>query len=268
MNFSRNLGLITKEQQAQISDASVLICGVGGMGGVCAEVLVRLGIGKLTIIDPDVFEATNFNRQLHSNQKTIGKYKVDVLKDEYLSINPELKVKSFREGVSMKNVDSLIEGISVVVNGMDQLAPSILIERKAREKGIPIVDAWLTPFASVFTMTPKDPHWEEFLGFPTAGKSLEEITPEDCKVALKKEVDYTFSHSTPFKYIDKALVQDVLDGKISRPSLAPVVWLSGVLMANEAFKLIVGYPPVGPAGVFYDQYVHQLIPGRLSARKP
>lgn len=218
-------------------------------------------------MDPDKFEDSNLNRQIHSNSTTIGKFKVDVLKEQFLLINPSLKADAIRDEVSLENAKTLLEGMHYVVNGMDQLYPSICLEREARRQHIPIVDAWLTPFASVFTMQENDPHWEDFLEFPTRGKKEKDITRGDCEASLKKEVAYTLSHSDPFRHISRETVDDVLSGKIKRPSLAPVVWLSGILMANEVFKMICGYAPVGPSGVFYDQYTHQLIPGRLSTKK-
>jgi tRNA threonylcarbamoyladenosine dehydratase len=265
MIFSRNLGLITAEQQSKLKSSSVLICGVGGMGGVCAEVLVRMGVGKIRLIDPDHFEESNFNRQIHSNRNTVGKFKVNVLEEQFRLVNPDLQIDVFPEKVSLENVKAILKDMHYVVNGMDELYPSICVEREARRLKIPIIDAWLTPFASVFTMKEDDPHWEEFLGFPTKNKKENEITEEDCKESLKKEVEYTLSHSNPFKYVDQQLVGEVLSGKKKRPSLAPVVWLSGVFMANEVFKMIAGYSPVGPAGIFYDQYTHQIIPGKLKS---
>ncbi len=262
MNFTRNIGLITKEQQAKIQGASVLVCGVGGMGGVCAEVLVRMGVGQLILVDSDVFEESNFNRQIHSNQNSLGRFKVEVLQEQFLLINPALKVQVYSEKVSQDNVSRILVGVQYVVNGMDQLYASICLERAARKCEIPIVDSWLTPFASVFTMKPEDPHWEVALDFPTQNKEVQDITVQDCEDSLRREVEYTLSHLNPYEYVKADLVQDVLSGKRVRPSLAPVVWLSGVLMANEVFKMIIGLESVGPEGVFYDQYTHQLVTGK------
>ncbi len=266
MDLSRNIGLITTKQQKRLLNASVLICGCGGMGGVCAEVLVRMGVNKLTLIDHDKFEASNSNRQIHCNRSTFGKYKADVLKNEFLKINPKAKITVYREPVSLQNVNKILKGIDIVVNGMDQMLPSICLEREARRRKISIVDAWITPFASVFSMKPNDPHWEEFLGFPTRFKRETQITKEDCREALRKEVAYTFSHFDPYSYISRALVKRIVEDKQKRPSLAPVVWLSGVLMANEVFKIVAGLPDVGPAGIFYDQYRHRLMSGKRGSK--
>ncbi|WP_417335024.1 HesA/MoeB/ThiF family protein [Halobacteriovorax marinus] len=265
--FSRNIGLITEEDQRNLHATHVLIAGSGGMGGVCAEVLVRMGAGELTLIDHDRYEETNFNRQIYSNKNTIGKFKVEVLKEEFLKINPNLKIRVFTEKVTLENINELLRGVNYVVNGMDEMYNSLILERTARRKDITIVDAWLTPYASVFVMTPDSPHWEDFLDLPTKGIPLEELTPEICNEAVDIEVDYTFSHFSPYEIIDRKLVKDIVYKREKRPSFAPVVWLSGVLMANEVFKLACNKSHTDYRGIFFDQYEMQLTQGAINKIK-
>lgn len=265
MIFSRNLGLISEEEQLKLHQKRVLVAGVGGMGGVAAEVLVRMGIGHLVLCDFDLYEDVNSNRQIHCHTENYGKYKVDVLKNEFLKINPQLKIEVYRDEVSLTNVDKILCGIDVVVNGMDKMKASLILERTARQKNIIIVDAWLTPYASVFVMDSSSPHWEEFLDLPTKNIPLDKLTDEICQLAVKKEVQFTLSHFSPFSIIKKEFVEDILNEKRPRPSMAPVVWLSGVLMANEVFKIALGIPHVGHKGIFYNQYDHQLMDGNIPA---
>ncbi|MDD4976980.1 MAG: ThiF family adenylyltransferase [Bacteriovorax sp.] len=267
MFYSRNIGLITEAEQKKICNGSILIAGVGGMGGVAAEVLVRMGLGKIKICDHDTFEESNFNRQLHSNTQTIGRAKVEVLKEELLKINPNLKIESYTEGVTKENIHQLLDDVQIVINGMDKMYYSLILERTAREKGLTIVDAWLTPYASVFVMTPNSPHWEEFMDLPTNGVPLDQITEELCRKAVEKEIEYTFSHFTPYQIIDRSLVNGIANDKRVRPSLAPVVWLSGILMANEAVKVLTGQPHTDHAGIFYNQYEHQTTKGNINIKK-
>ena len=261
--FTRNIGLISECDQEKISAGSVLVAGVGGMGGVCAEVLVRMGVSNLKIADHDHFEETNFNRQLHSNVETIGKNKAEVLKEAYLKINPSINITAFSEGVTRENVDELLEDVDIVVNGMDKMFYSLILERTARKKKITIVDAWLTPYASVFVMKPDSPHWEDFLDLPTKNIALDDLTEELCHLSVHKEIDYTFSHFSPYEIINREYVLDIAYERKKRPSLGPVVWLSGVMMANEVFKLLTGLTHCDHAGVFIDQYSYQLMPGKI-----
>lgn len=259
MRFSRNIGLITERQQRQLEDSTILVCGLGGMGGVCAEVLARMGVGNLILSDHDVFEETNVNRQLHANSESIGRNKAETVGEELRRINPEANIVVETRGVHEDTVNELLEPADVLVNGMDKMRSSLILERTAREKAKPIVDAWITPFASVFVIQPDSPHWEEYLDLPTLGVANEELTEELCREALRKEIQYTFSHGAPYEYIERELVEEVINDQTSRPSLAPVVWLSGVLMANEVFKMVAGYRPTDHIGVIYDQYEHQLL---------
>lgn len=257
--YERNLGLISQEQQEKLVSSNVLVAGCGGMGGVCAEVLVRMGVGAITLADHDYFEESNFNRQIHSNQETLNKNKAEVLAEQFLKINPELKIKVFNQGITISNINTVLEGVDVIVNGMDQLSASLILERTARKKNLTIVDAWITPYASVFVMTPNSPHWEDFLGLPTKNIEIDQITDELIELAIQKEAQFTLSKGQPFNYVKKEDVEKIIKKEMARPSLAPVVWLSGTLMANEVFKIIVGYQCLDHKGIFYDQYQHKFL---------
>jgi tRNA threonylcarbamoyladenosine dehydratase len=256
--FSRNLGLLTLEQQKRLYDAKVAVCGVGGMGGVAVEALARMGVQDLRIADHDTYDRSNTNRQLHCTEKTLGKKKTEVIATRLKQINPKIKVRSFT-AVKQSNVDAILKGVDIVINGMDNVRASILLERAARAQGKTIVDSWITPFASVFVMTPRSPHWETFLDFPTIGKKVEEITDADVRACLEKETRFTLSQFDALKYVSEKVVREVLAGSAPRPSLLPVVWLSGTLMANEAMKILTRQGRIASHwGVFYNQYAHEL----------
>ncbi len=160
--------------------------------------------------------------------------------------------------LSQDNVVEVLTGCDIVINGMDEIRPSIILERQARAMKKTIVDAWLTPYASVFVMKPDSPHWEDFLNFPTKGKKVEDITEEELRQCLRNEVKFTLTQFDTNSIISKQLIDDIITKKAIRPSLAPVVWISGTLMANEAMKIITGQGRLATHwGVFYNQYDHQ-----------
>lgn len=257
-DFSRNLGLLSVEQMAALRRSRVTVCGVGGMGGVAAESLVRMWVGSIVIVDHDRYEGTDVNRQLHCTRKTIGLPKVEVIRARLREINPDVEVITYG-GLHNGNVGDVAGMSGLLINGMDCLRASILLEREARRQSKTIIDAWLTPYASVFVITPESPHWEDFLGFPTAGKPVEEITASDIDECLRCEVAFTFRQFHPFKIVSRQLVEDVIRGTRPRPSLLPVVWISGVLMANEAMKILTGQGRVATHwGTFYNQYDHEI----------
>ena len=94
--FSRLESLIGKSNLSKIENTYILVIGLGGVGSYAAEALVRSGILNIIIVDYDVVDITNLNRQNIALHSTIGKYKVDVLKDRLLDINPNLNIKTYR----------------------------------------------------------------------------------------------------------------------------------------------------------------------------
>ena len=95
--FARTERLVGPEGMARLQAARVILCGVGGVGSGCAEALVRSGIGHLTLVDPDVVDVTNINRQLPATTQTVGLPKVEVLRDRLLEINPSASITALRE---------------------------------------------------------------------------------------------------------------------------------------------------------------------------
>ena len=102
--FSRNKGLISETEQEQLNQTTIALVGAGGDGGLLAERLIRFGIGKLILTDPESFEPANINRQFAANQKNIGKNKAEAVADELLLINPNLEVIFYKEGITKENV--------------------------------------------------------------------------------------------------------------------------------------------------------------------
>lgn len=109
MKFDRFKKLIGNESFDKIRNLSIMIIGLGGVGGYTLEALVRCGIEKFIIIDYDKVDETNINRQIIANVNTIGKYKVDLFTDRVKEINPEVQVVGIKEKLTENNVLSVIE---------------------------------------------------------------------------------------------------------------------------------------------------------------
>ena len=90
--FSREERLIGKENLEKLNKSKVAVFGIGGVGSFVVEGLARAGMGKFLLVDNDTIDITNINRQIHANINTVGKNKVDVMKERILSINPEVEV--------------------------------------------------------------------------------------------------------------------------------------------------------------------------------
>lgn len=137
--YQRTQIIIGKENIERIKDMHIVICGIGGVGSFVLEALARIGVGNLTIIDKDVVDATNINRQIIALQSTIGKYKVDVAKERILDINPKAKVKTICINITSDNIDEIIsidDNIDYVVDCVDNIEAKIAIISKCNNKNI------------------------------------------------------------------------------------------------------------------------------------
>jgi hypothetical protein len=235
----RNIGFVTADEQRRLRDGRVFICGVGGMGGAAAMTLARAGVGRFIIADFDRFELSNLNRQTFAFTETIGSSKVEVTRDRLLAINPSVEVATYRrEWPSQLN--TILAECKVVINGMDDIPAGIALYRKARELGATVVDAYTAPLPSVTVVRPTDPRPEERLDYPTRGVALGSITSAMRDECLRREIEYVMIHSSSANHIDLAIAAEVIAGKRSRMSFAPMVVATGCLMSFEATALLIG----------------------------
>jgi molybdopterin/thiamine biosynthesis adenylyltransferase len=139
--FQRNFGWFTKEEQQILRKKRVAVGGLGGCGGSHVTTLARLGIGAFTLADFDVFELVNFNRQAGAKMSTVGKPKLDVLRDMALDINPELKIKLLPAGIQDGQIDNFLEGVDIYIDAIDIFALEMRrkIYARCRELGIPAI---------------------------------------------------------------------------------------------------------------------------------
>jgi hypothetical protein len=237
--FTRNIGFVDENEQALLRHGHIAVCGVGGMGGVAAQVLARAGVGTLTVLDKDSFEPSNNNRQVYARSDTWGRPKVEVTAEELKRINSALVVRSF-DHFGADNLDAVLEGVHVVINGMDELGACLRLWRGARAHQVPLVDAWTAPLPNVFVIRPGEPLPEEFLRYPTVGHEPERITPAMLDECRSRESLHVALHSRSLRYIDMQIVKEILGGERARISFAPMVWQAGLLMAWEALKIRLG----------------------------
>lgn len=140
--FSRTELLISKEGLDRLAKSRIAVFGIGGVGSYCVEALVRAGIGRLTLIDHDDVCLTNINRQLHALQSTVGKPKVDLMRDRALQINPEVEVKAFKEFYSPEESSHLLDmDLDYVVDAIDNVTGKLDIIERCIKKGIPVISA-------------------------------------------------------------------------------------------------------------------------------
>lgn len=135
----RNQPAISEEEQGILERKHVLVLGCGGLGGTVMEHLVRLGVGKVTAVDGDRLEESNRNRQILSTAENLGTYKAEAARIRACSINPDLRFHSVTEFFNRHNADTLLEGVDLVVDGLDNDGDRLLLEQFCERKNVPIV---------------------------------------------------------------------------------------------------------------------------------
>ncbi len=256
----RNIGFITAEQQDKLKNTHAVVLGVGGLGGVIAEILVRTGIEIITIVDKDKFDITNLNRQNACSALAIGQLKVEVVGRHLIEINAGILLRKFHE-VTEANIEEIIKGADIIINAIDEIKTIILIMRQARRLGIPVVEGWALPFVNVRVFTPDALSWEDTFHVNLQGCPLDEIPPAEWK-AISMKVVLEFARIKGIAQFYQADVIDkMLRGEISFRTFAPNVWFTAVMMANETIKYLlkIGHIPIAPEMAIYDPYAHEKI---------
>ena len=233
--FQRNLGLIQEEEQERIRRARIAVAGVGGVGGLHLMALARMGVGNFHLADFDTFEVSNFNRQVGATMDTIGREKVEVMREMTLAINPQADVVLFREGVQPGNVQQFLEGVDVVVDGIDFFAfdSRRMLFNEARRKGLYVLTSGPIGFGSTLQIfSPGGMSFDEYFGIADGMSDFEKF------VAFAVGIAPAVLHR---KYMDLSKV------KLSAgrgPVVASSCFLSSALVATEAVNVLLRRRPI------------------------
>ena len=138
--FSRTQLLLGADNMDRLADAKVAVFGIGGVGGYVVEALARSGVGSFVLVDDDKVCLTNINRQIIATRKTVGKYKVDVMKDRILEINPDADVEIRKCFYLPENAaDFDFSEYDYVVDAVDTVTAKIELIMRAKEAGTPVI---------------------------------------------------------------------------------------------------------------------------------
>lgn len=137
--YARNLGTISEEEQLILKKKSVCVIGCGGLGGYVIESLARLGVGHLTVMDCDVFDWSNLNRQILSNESNIGCSKAEEAKRRAELINSHITVNAIEGELTEENCQGIIKNHDVVVDAVDNVEARFILAKACRSEKIPLV---------------------------------------------------------------------------------------------------------------------------------
>lgn len=134
--------LFKKEGLNKLQNANILVVGLGGVGSFAAEFLVRAGVGKMTIVDGDVVDITNINRQLPALHSTVGQPKITIVGDRLMDINPELKLTRVQEFLSPERAfDIVTDEFDYVLDCIDSVTPKLNLIIAAKRKHVKIISS-------------------------------------------------------------------------------------------------------------------------------
>ena len=175
MRYRRNRATLSVRDQLTLFRSRVAVIGCGGLGGYLIEEVARLGIGTLVLVDPDVFEEHNLNRQLLSSPARLGQPKVEVARERVAEVNPAVTVVAHRAAFSRENGAGLLAGSSAVVDGLDNHLARRDLAAVCRELSVPFVHGAIAGwYGQVTTQLPGGGDMAPLLAMGSAqGKGVE-----------------------------------------------------------------------------------------------
>ena len=158
MRYARNLGTVGWAGQIALLESTVAVVGAGGLGGWVVEGLARMGVGHLIIIDGDLFQESNLNRQSLSTEGNLGKAKVEAARERVAAVNAAVEVIVHQVRADEQQLLELLAGADVVVDALDALPIRLALQRVVEKLRIPLVHGAIAGFVGqVMTILPGDP---------------------------------------------------------------------------------------------------------------
>lgn len=140
--FLRTIGVIGEDNFKKLNNSSVIVFGLGGVGGAACEALVRSGIGSVAIVDKDVVDITNINRQIIATDETVGMKKTDAMKKRLLSINPSLKIVKYDLFYLPETADEInLSEYDFAVDCIDNVTAKLELVERCNRLGVPVISS-------------------------------------------------------------------------------------------------------------------------------
>jgi len=239
--FIRNGGILQHTEQMVLKNSKLAVFGLGGLGGVICEILARTGVENFIIIDKDVFDISNLNRQICATQKSIGKYKTDETEKRLKKINPSIQIEKHLY-VNTSNINKILNGANLAILALDETLPCIIISRTCNKYKIPLIEGWALPLGNVRVFTEATPTLEEVYNLPTINRNIESVSEEEEKKLNMQMLMELQKIKGIEQYYTKEAMELIQQKSI--PSFAPMVWLTACIMSFEAVKVLLKKPEI------------------------
>ena len=230
-NFTQRTELLIGTKSLEkLSKVKVIVFGLGGVGGICAESIVRAGVSNITIVDFDDVDITNINRQIIATTKTVGKSKVEVMKERLLEIYPELNINPIKEKLTPDNIEKFnLQEYDYIVDCIDFLKGKVALAKYAWDHNLKLISA-------MGAGNKLDP-----TGFRVSDIYRTEMCPvarimrRELKALNVKKLKVVWSKESPSgeRFVDEST------GKISPSSISFVPPACGLVIAGEVIKDLI-----------------------------
>ena len=177
--YLRNVPALSEDECNLLRRKRILVVGCGGLGGNLISILLRIGVGNLRIVDGDVFEATNLNRQLFSSIPALGHNKARIAAQRASNINPDVKVDVVEEFFTEENAERLLQDCDIVLDALDNIPGRRLLAATCEKAGLPLVYGAISGWVA-----------QAALSLP-GDKLIETLYPQDTVVRDKSVLSFT-----------------------------------------------------------------------------
>ena len=232
--------LIGSAAMEKLAASHVMVFGIGGVGSFTVEALARAGVGKLTLVDDDCICLTNINRQLHATTQTIGRSKVEVMKERVLDINPQARVTVIQKFYLPENAEEFFAtNCDYIVDAIDTVTAKIDLIVRAQSKGIPVI-------SSMGAANKMDPTQFEVADiFKTTVCPLAKVMRYELRARGVKALKVVYSKEKPLTpQAGECPPEPVRPGAARRQipgSISFVPSVAGLILAGEVIKDLIGY---------------------------
>lgn len=244
---TRNIGLVSIQEQKVLKNACVAVAGCGGLGGRELIDLVRMGIGAFNIADFDEFSIKNVNRQIGATSSTVDRPKVEVMAEMARDIHPGVDIVTYPDGIQPDNVDDFVQSADIVVDAIDffSMPARLLLYRAARKHGKPVVFAAPLGFSGTLNVfMPDGMTFEEYFDISDEMELFDQLIAFTVGVA---------PWGTHWSYMDTTKVDS---SDHAGPSISSACNIAtGLLTAEVLIILLNKRPPMtAPCYMQFDPY--------------
>ena len=231
--FQRTRQLLGSEEVDRLQNASVLLFGVGGVGGFTCEALARAGVGRIHIVDKDVVDITNINRQIIATHDTVGRSKVEVMKERIADIDPDCVVRTYEMLYLPETADQFdFTQYDYVVDAIDTVTGKLELVEQAVKAGVPIISS----MGAGNKLDPSQFRVSDL--YKTSVDPLARVMRTELRKRGVKHLKCVWSPEIPIT--PKGVVEDAAPGKRIPGSVAFVPSVAGLILAGEVVRDLAG----------------------------